>query len=68
MPRFGPCTFWIVLYYLCLLRQELDWKRSDYVISTKLFWGGKGVNDRGLNRKHLIEGIKACNTGPLFTP
>ena len=37
--------------------QELGWKRSDYVISTKLFWGGKGVNDRGLSRKHLIEGI-----------
>ena len=41
--------------------QELGWKRSDYVISTKLFWGGKGVNDRGLSRKHLVEGIKACH-------
>ncbi|EIE23150.1 hypothetical protein COCSUDRAFT_66187 [Coccomyxa subellipsoidea C-169] len=39
--------------------KELGWKRSDYVISTKIFWGGKGVNDKGLSRKHIIEGIKA---------
>lgn len=32
--------------------------RSDLVISTKLFDGGNGVNDRGLSRKHLVEGIK----------
>ena len=38
--------------------QELGWKRSDYVISTKIFWGGKGVNDKGLSRKHIIEGMK----------
>lgn len=35
------------------------WKRSDLVVSTKLFWGGKGPNDRGLSRKHLMEGIDA---------
>ncbi|MBN2169702.1 MAG: aldo/keto reductase [Candidatus Krumholzibacteriota bacterium] len=35
------------------------WERSDLVISTKLFWGGKGPNDRGLSRKHLMEGIDA---------
>lgn len=35
-----------------------DYRREDLVISTKLFWGGKGVNDVGLSRKHLIEGIK----------
>eukprot|EP00823_Brevimastigomonas_motovehiculus_P003921 TRINITY_DN2492_c0_g1_i1.p1 TRINITY_DN2492_c0_g1~~TRINITY_DN2492_c0_g1_i1.p1 ORF type:complete len:375 (+),score=68.48 TRINITY_DN2492_c0_g1_i1:64-1188(+) len=34
-------------------------KRSDLVISTKLYWGGKGPNDRGLSRKHLIEGTQA---------
>lgn len=38
--------------------QELGWKRSDYVISTKIFWGGKGPNDKGLSRKHIIEGMK----------
>ena len=38
--------------------QELGWKRSDLVISTKIFWGGPGPNDKGLSRKHLIEGTK----------
>jgi len=35
------------------------WKRSDLVISTKIFWGGKGPNDRGLSRKHIMEGLDA---------
>lgn len=39
--------------------KELNLKRSDLVISTKLFWGGSGPNDLGTSRKHLIEGIKA---------
>lgn len=40
--------------------RKFGWKRSDLVISTKLFWGGKGPNDRGLSRKHIIEGTDAC--------
>lgn len=39
--------------------RELGWKRSDVVISTKIFWGGSGPNDKGLSRKHIIEGTKA---------
>jgi len=35
------------------------WKRSDLVISTKVFWGGAGPNDVGLSRKHVIEGVRA---------
>ncbi len=35
------------------------WKRSDLVISTKLFWGGPGANSRGLSRKRLVEGLNA---------
>ncbi|CAN5338836.1 aldo/keto reductase [soil metagenome] len=35
-----------------------DFQRSDIVIATKIFWGGKGPNDTGLSRKHLIEGTK----------
>ncbi|XP_074570261.1 putative voltage-gated potassium channel subunit beta [Curcuma longa] len=39
--------------------RELGWRRSDLVISTKLFWGGPGPNDKGLSRKHLVEGTRA---------
>jgi len=36
------------------------WKRSDLVVSTKIFWGGRGPNDRGLSRKHVVEGTAAA--------
>lgn len=39
---------------------KAGWKRSDLVLSTKIFWGGKGPNDRGLSRKHVIEGTDAA--------
>ncbi|KAG0271148.1 hypothetical protein BGZ95_001092 [Linnemannia exigua] len=39
--------------------RKFGWSRSDLVISTKLFWGGKGRNERGLSRKHIIEGTDA---------
>jgi voltage-dependent potassium channel beta subunit len=39
--------------------KRAGWKRSDLVLSTKIFWGGEGVNDKGLSRKHLIEGLDA---------
>lgn len=38
------------------------WARTDLVISTKIFWGGKGPNDRGLSRKHILEGTDASLT------
>ena len=35
-----------------------DFKRSDLVISSKVFWPmGSGPNDRGLSRKHIMESI-----------
>ena len=34
------------------------WRRSDVVITTKLFWGGDGLNERGLSRKHIMEGME----------
>ncbi|MCX6170326.1 MAG: aldo/keto reductase [Ignavibacteriales bacterium] len=40
--------------------KKTGWKRSDLIISTKLFWGGKGPNDTGLSRKHIIEGADAA--------
>jgi voltage-dependent potassium channel beta subunit len=39
--------------------RELGLRRTDLVISTKIFWGvRKGPNDGGLSRKHIIEGIQ----------
>lgn len=40
--------------------QRAGWKRSDLVVSTKIFWGGDGPNDTGLSRKHLVEGVNAA--------
>ena len=39
--------------------KKAGWKRSDLVISTKIFWGGDGPNDKGLSRKHIVEGLDA---------
>jgi len=39
--------------------KQAGWKRSDVVISTKIFWGGDKPNERGLSRKHVIEGTEA---------
>ena len=27
------------------------------IITTKIFWGGDGVNEKGLSRKHCLNGI-----------
>lgn len=40
--------------------ERAGWKRSDLVVSTKIFWGGEGPNDRGLSRKHVVEGTDAA--------
>ena len=42
--------------------KKAGWKRSDLVISTKIFWGGEGPNDTGLSRKHIVEGANAALT------
>jgi len=36
-----------------------DFRRSDIVVSTKIFHGGSGPNDVGLSWKHMIEGAHA---------
>lgn len=38
--------------------KKLGWRREDIVISSKVFWGGKGPNDRGLSRKHVYEACR----------
>lgn len=40
--------------------KKTGWKRSDLVLSTKIFWGGDGPNDKGLSRKHILEGTDAA--------
>lgn len=37
--------------------KKRKWRRSSFVISTKLFWGGRAETERGLSRKHIIEGL-----------
>jgi voltage-dependent potassium channel beta subunit len=41
--------------------KHFGWKRNDLVISTKIYWGGafgdNPVNNGGLSRKHIVEGI-----------
>ena len=62
--------------------RKAGWKRSDLVISTKIFWGGGKPNQTGLSRKHIIEGTKAslarlqteyvdlvfCHRPDIYTP
>lgn len=40
--------------------RKAGWRRSDLVVSTKIFWGGDGPNDCGLSRKHIVEGTDAA--------
>lgn len=39
--------------------KNTSWKRSDLVLSTKIFWGGDGANNSGLSYKHIMEGTNA---------
>ncbi|KAK3106130.1 hypothetical protein FSP39_013346, partial [Pinctada imbricata] len=39
--------------------KKKGWRRSSYIVSTKLYWGGKAETERGLSRKHIIEGLRA---------
>jgi len=34
---------------------KLNWDRSSYVVSSKVFWGGEKPNQKGLGRKHVVE-------------
>jgi voltage-dependent potassium channel beta subunit len=40
--------------------KKAGWKRSDLVVSTKIFFGGQGPNDKGLSRKHIVDGTRAA--------
>jgi len=39
--------------------KELNLRRTDLIITTKIFFGTRnGPNDKGLSRKHIVEGLK----------
>jgi len=38
--------------------KKMAWDRSTYIVSSKVFWGGKLPNQIGLSRKHIFE---ACH-------
>jgi voltage-dependent potassium channel beta subunit len=38
--------------------KQLGWKRESIVVSSKVFWGGDGPNDKGLSRKHVYEACR----------
>lgn len=38
--------------------KKMAWPRSTYIVSSKVFWGGKLPNQSGLSRKHVME---ACH-------
>lgn len=40
--------------------KQLGWSRDRYTVSTKIFWGGEEPNQRGLSRKHIVEGVQAA--------
>ncbi|TWW63212.1 Voltage-gated potassium channel subunit beta-3 K(+) channel subunit beta-3 [Takifugu flavidus] len=33
------------------------WRRSSYVVTTKIYWGGQAETEHGLSRKHITEGL-----------
>lgn len=43
--------------------KKFGWNRNDIVVTTKLNWGGHNgevlINNHGLSRKHIIEGLQA---------
>jgi voltage-dependent potassium channel beta subunit len=38
--------------------KRLGWRREGIVVSSKVFRGGEGPNDRGLSRKHVFEACR----------
>jgi len=38
--------------------KKKGWPRESFVVSSKVFWGGEGPNDKGLSRKHIYEACR----------
>ncbi|CAF1038395.1 unnamed protein product [Brachionus calyciflorus] len=39
--------------------KKKNWRRSSYIICIKIYLGGKAETEKGLSRKHIIEGVRA---------
>uniref|UniRef100_A0A674NZ88 Potassium voltage-gated channel subfamily A regulatory beta subunit 3 n=1 Tax=Takifugu rubripes TaxID=31033 RepID=A0A674NZ88_TAKRU len=37
---------------------SLHTRRSSYVVTTKIYWGGQAETEHGLSRKHITEGLR----------
>ena len=40
--------------------KDLGWTRDSYIVSSKVFWGGKKPTQRGLSRKHVTDACHAA--------
>ena len=40
--------------------KEAGWSRDTFIVSSKVFWGGKLPNQTGLSRKHVMEACEAA--------
>lgn len=40
--------------------KKMNWDRSSYTVSSKVFWGGDKPNQKGLMRKHIVEACEAA--------
>ncbi|KTG41161.1 hypothetical protein cypCar_00004846, partial [Cyprinus carpio] len=47
--------------------KKKGWRRSSYVVTTKIYWGGQAETERGLSRKHIIEGKVLFMTNKTIT-
>lgn len=40
--------------------KKLGWSRDSFIVSSKVFWGGDKPTQRGLSRKHIVDGAHAA--------
>uniref|UniRef100_A0AAY4BZM7 Voltage-gated potassium channel subunit beta-1 n=1 Tax=Denticeps clupeoides TaxID=299321 RepID=A0AAY4BZM7_9TELE len=46
------------LFLMMITLPFLCFRRSSFVVTTKIYWGGQAETERGLSRKHIIEGLR----------
>ena len=43
--------------------KDLGWGRDTYIVSSKVFWGGKKPTQNGLSHKHIMDACHAALKG-----